>query len=153
MSELHFDHIGLVVKDMAEGREFLSTSLRINQWTEVFEDPEIGVFVQFGRANDGPCYELITPRGDQSPVSGVLKSGKNILNHVAYLTTNLDAEGEHLRDQGCGAAGPAKPAVAYGGKRVQFWITPQRFMIELIEAPGHQHKYIAAETVMQSEIQ
>jgi methylmalonyl-CoA/ethylmalonyl-CoA epimerase len=141
MSALQFDHIGLVVKDMAEGREFLGSVLGIDRWTVVFEDPGIGVYVQFGRAADGPCYELISPLGEQSPVAGALKGGKNILNHVAYLTSDLDAEGERLRDKGCGSAGPAKPAVAYGGRRVQFWISPLRFMIELVEAPGHEHVY------------
>jgi methylmalonyl-CoA/ethylmalonyl-CoA epimerase len=141
MSGLQFDHIGLVVKDMAEGREFLGGTFGIEEWTEVFEDPGIGVYVQFGRTEDGPCYELIAPLGEQSPVANVVKSGKNVLNHVAYLTPNLDIGGEMLRDKGCGSAGPAKPAVAYGGARVQFWITPQRFMIELVEAPGHQHVY------------
>jgi methylmalonyl-CoA/ethylmalonyl-CoA epimerase len=141
MSALRFDHIGLVVRDMAEGREFLGSVFGIDRWTEVFEDAGIGVYVQFGRADNGPCYELISPRGDESPVAGVLKGGRNILNHVAYLTDDLDAEGEKLRDLACGSAGPAKAAVAYGGKRVQFWMSPLRFMIELVEAPGHEHAY------------
>jgi methylmalonyl-CoA/ethylmalonyl-CoA epimerase len=141
MNGLQFDHIGLVVKDMAEGREFLGSAFGIDRWTEVFEDPGIGVYVQFGRTEEGPCYELIAPLGEQSPVINAMKSGKNILNHVAYLVADLDAEGEKLRDKGCGATGPAKPAVAYGGARVQFWISPLRFMVELIEASGHQHVY------------
>jgi methylmalonyl-CoA/ethylmalonyl-CoA epimerase len=141
MSGLRFDHLGLVVKDMAEGREFLQSTIGIDRWTEVFEDPVIGVYVQFGRTEEGPCYELIAPLGDQSPVTNAMKSGKNILNHVAYLVSNLEAEGEKLRDKGCGATSEPKPAVAYGGARVQFWISPLRFMIELIEAPGHQHIY------------
>jgi methylmalonyl-CoA/ethylmalonyl-CoA epimerase len=70
-----------------------------------------------------------------------LKRGVNILNHVAYLTADLDADAQRLQDWGSMMAGPAKPAVAYGGARVQFWITPQRFMVELIEALGHEHAY------------
>ena len=70
-----------------------------------------------------------------------LKRGINILNHVAYLTADLDVDAKRLEEKGAMMAGPAKPAVAYGGARVQFWITPQRFMVELIEALGHQHSY------------
>ncbi|HMF65477.1 MAG TPA: hypothetical protein VK608_15415 [Edaphobacter sp.] len=42
MSGLQCDHIGLVVKDMAEGREFLGGMFGIEEWTGVFEDPGIG---------------------------------------------------------------------------------------------------------------
>lgn len=141
MSELRFDHIGLVVGDMAEGRRSLEEMFGLDRWTEVFEDPGIGVYVQFGRTEEGPCYELIAPLGEASPVTTALKRGVNILNHVAYLTADLDGEARRLQERGSMMAGPAKPAVAYGGARVQFWITPQRFMVELIEAPGHEHAY------------
>jgi methylmalonyl-CoA/ethylmalonyl-CoA epimerase len=141
MNGLRFDHIGLVVNDMSEGRAFLEEMFGIDRWTEVFEDPGIGVYVQFGRAAEGPCYELISPRGEASPVMTALKRGINILNHVAYLTTDLDVDAKRLEEKGAMMAGPAKPAVAYDGARVQFWITPQRFMVELIEALGHEHSY------------
>jgi len=138
---MKFDHIGLVVSDMAEGRQALESLFGVDRWTAVFEDPGIGVYVQFGRTEEGPCYELIAPLGEGSPVLTALKRGINILNHVAYLTANLDAEAGRLESLGSIMAGPAKPAVAYSGAKVQFWITPQRFMVELIEAPGHEHVY------------
>ena len=138
---MKFDHIGLVVGDMAEGRQALESLFGVDRWTQVFEDPGIGVYVQFGRTQEGPCYELIAPLGEASPVQTALKRGINILNHVAYLTADLEAEATRLEQLGSMMAGPAKPAVAYGGARVQFWITPQRFMVELIEAPGHEHSY------------
>ncbi len=141
MSGLKFDHIGLVVSDMAKGRDSLESMFGIDRWTEVFEDPGIGVYVQFGRTEEGPCYELISPLGEASPVTTALKRGINILNHVAYLTVDLDRDARSLEANGSIMAGPPKPAVAYGGARVQFWITTERFMVELIEAPGHEHAY------------
>jgi methylmalonyl-CoA/ethylmalonyl-CoA epimerase len=143
MNGLRFDHIGLVVSDMAGGRAALESMFGVDRWTQVFEDPGIGVYVQFGRTEEGPCYELISPLGEASPVATALKRGVNILNHVAYLTADLDVESQRLQEMGSMMAGPAKPAVAYGGARVQFWITPQRFMVELIEAPGHEHAFEA----------
>jgi methylmalonyl-CoA/ethylmalonyl-CoA epimerase len=142
---MKFDHIGLVAGDMAEGRQALESLFGVDRWTQVFEDPGIGVYVQFGRTQEGPCYELIAPLGEASPVQTALKRGINILNHVAYLTADLEAEAARLEQLGSMMAGPAKPAVAYGGARVQFWITPQRFMVELIEAPGHEHSYKATQ--------
>jgi methylmalonyl-CoA/ethylmalonyl-CoA epimerase len=143
MNGLQFDHIGLVVSNMAEGRTSLEEMFGVDRWTKVFDDPGIGVYVQFGRSAEGPCYELISPLGEASPVATALKRGINILNHVAYLTRDLDVDAQRLQELGSMMAGPAKPAVAYGGARVQFWITPQRFMVELIVAPGHEHAYEA----------
>jgi methylmalonyl-CoA/ethylmalonyl-CoA epimerase len=46
-----------------------------------------------------------------------------------------------LRAQGCCPAGAPQPAVAYGGRRVQFFVSPLRFVIELIEKPDHMHTF------------
>lgn len=140
---MKFDHVGVFVKEIAKGRELLGDMFGIARWTEVFADEGIGVYVQFGIAADGPCYELVAPLGEHSPVEGALRAGKNILNHVAYLTPDLDAEGERLRSLGSVAVAAAQPAVAYDGRLVQFWLSPLRFIVELIEAPEHQHSYIA----------
>jgi len=136
-----FDHLGVVVEDMEEGRAFLSKAFSVNRWTQVFEDPVIGVFVQFGIAANGPCYELVAPRGDASPVSVALRTRKAILNHVAYLVPDLDAAAEALMEEGCFPVGKAMPAVAYNQRRVQFFSSPLSFIIELIEAPDHDHVY------------
>ncbi|MBS1813513.1 MAG: VOC family protein [Acidobacteria bacterium] len=140
-STLTFDHLGLVVADLAAAREHLSATLGIVQWSEIFDDPQIGVSVQFGSGGVSPRFELITSLGEKSPVSRALSQGKNVLNHVAYLTHDLAAAAEALREQGCFPAGKAQPAVAYGGKPIQFFFSPLRFIIELIEAPGHRHLF------------
>jgi hypothetical protein len=44
-----FDHIGIVVRTLASGREYLSSLLGISEWTQEFYDPGIKVSVQFGR--------------------------------------------------------------------------------------------------------
>jgi methylmalonyl-CoA/ethylmalonyl-CoA epimerase len=144
-SGLRFDHVGVVVGEIEVGRRFFADALGIDRWTKVFADPGLGVSVQFGLGVDGPCYELIAPLGGDSPVAAALRGGQRVLNHVAYLVDDLEVEGEKLAGQGCSAAGPARPAVAYAGRRVQFWMSPLRFLIELIEAPGHRHAYLAPE--------
>lgn len=139
-----FDHLGLVVKSLARGNAILSKTLGIADWTAPLTDPVNGVHLQFGRDPAGMVYELLQPIDDTSPVFAALASGKAILNHVAYLVDDLDAGAEHLRDQGSGAASDPKPAIAYGGARIQFFVTPLRFIIELIEAPRHTHLYARA---------
>ncbi len=140
---MKFDHVGIVVDDIVKGRRLLLEMLGVAQWTEVFEDPGIGVYVQFGSGADGPCYELIAPLSEDSPVSGVLKDGHNILNHVAYLVGDLDAAAKTMRTLGCFPITDPQPAVAYEGNNVQFFLNPLRFIVELIEAPRHRHSFLA----------
>ena len=138
---LKFDHMGIVVDTTAAGRDHLSPLFGITRWSEEFVDSDIGVYVQFGLDPFGICYELVSPLREDSPVTQALKARDRILNHVAYLVADLDAEAARIRRMRCLPAGPATPAVAYGSKRVQFFITPLYFIIELIEAPNHRHVY------------
>lgn len=138
---MKFDHIGLVTNDIREGRDFLSSAFGVCSWSKEFNDPGIRVTVQFGISESGPCFELISPLGVESPVSAALKSGKNILNHIAYLVDDLDDAALNMRAHGCLPVSEAQPAVAYNRSRVQFFISPLKFMIELIEAPHHEHDY------------
>jgi methylmalonyl-CoA/ethylmalonyl-CoA epimerase len=140
---LHFDHIGVVVRTLRTGRKYLSSLVGISEWTTEFRDPGIKVCVQFGRDRSGICYELIAPFGDDSPINNALKDHINILNHMAYLVSDLEAEAMRFRLAGAVPTGPAQPAVAYGGRRVQFFYTPLRFIIELIEDSDHRHDYLS----------
>lgn len=67
------------------------------------------------------------------PVTPVLRSGRNILNHVAYRCTDLDQTVQKLRLAGCLPLGEAKPAAAFAGRRIIFVLTPCRVIFELIE--------------------
>ena len=139
---LFFDHLGLIVPDLAGGRDFLASALGVVRWTPAVDDERLQVRVQFGSSAAGSMvYELIAPFGERSPIANALRSGKHILNHVAYRTADLEKAGQRLRSQGCYPAGDAQPAMAYGGKRVQFFVSPLRFVIELVEKPEHQHAF------------
>lgn len=130
---MQFDHIGIFVRDIASGHQKLSALLPIARSSEVFQDPLLLVQVQFLYDATGVCYELVAPFGEGNPIDGVLKSRKNVLNHIAYTTPELDAELERLRADGAFPLGPPRPAVAFGGKRVAFLMTAMNFIIELVE--------------------
>lgn len=142
IAALELDHLGVIVPDLDAGRAFMTRALGVTRWTAVTEDEGLGVYVQFGTAGAGGLtYELIAPLGEGSPVGNALRVGKHLLNHVAYLTEDLDVTGERLRAEGCYPVGEAKAAVAYDGCRVQFWMSPLRFVIELVEKDGHRHVF------------
>jgi len=136
-----FDHIGVVVNDLATGRRFLTETLKIGRWSAVFDDPVNGVILQFGADDRGACYELLQPAGEHSPVRAALKSGRAILNHLAYLVADLEQAAERLVNDDCVPISEPKPAIAYGGRRIQFFLTPLNMIVELIEAPDHRHDY------------
>lgn len=138
---MKFDHIGVVTRSLEKGRKVLEATVGVHEWTRTWDDPVNGVFIQFGRDASGVCYELLVPNGPDSPVQEALSTRKAILNHVAYLVDDLDAAAARLLDGGCAPAGPPKPAIAYGGKRIQFFVTPLWLIVELVEAPGHEHVY------------
>jgi methylmalonyl-CoA/ethylmalonyl-CoA epimerase len=138
---VQFDHLGVVVKSVVKGRNVLADVLAIDEWTAEFCDPLNGVLVQFGRDPAGVVYELIEPLDETSPVYTALTTAKGILNHVAYRVADLSAGAERMRSTGCAPTAEPKPAVAYGGRNIQFFITPLRLIVELIEAPDHMHEY------------
>ena len=138
---LRFDHLGVVVAEIAKGRDHFRSVFNIEHWTEQFTDPFNLVHVQFGQSTDGICYELISPLGPDSPILRALKTGNPILNHIAYLTPDLDLSARYLRENGYMPAGDARPAIAYEGKRIQFFVSPLRFIVELIEAFEHRHNF------------
>ncbi|MEO7026764.1 MAG: VOC family protein [Caulobacteraceae bacterium] len=136
-----FDHLGVVVKRIDKARARMAALLAIEAWTTPLDDPVNGVRLQFGYDPAGVVYELLEPLDETSPVYPALKGGKAILNHVAYRVADLGAGAARLRAGGAAKVSEPKPAIAYGGRPIQFFVTPLRFIIELIEAPDHQHAF------------
>ena len=133
-SKLKFHHLGLVVKSIAEGKVLLAEMLGNIEWSKIFDDKEQLVSVCFGRVeNHEFFYELIEPLEVGSPIDKVLQNSTNIINHVAYTTTEFDTAFSHLRSLGCVPIGPAKKAVAFEGQRIIFFLTKLNFIIEVIE--------------------
>ena len=123
---LRFDHLGVLVPDLAHGRRLLSSVLGVSCWTVEFEDPVNDVFVQFGRCPGGMCYETVAPRSALSPVRNALKRRVNIFNHVAYRvaslpTTRLPARGGLRRHCRSHAGGGLRQSAHHSAPRRRLW--------------------------------
>jgi methylmalonyl-CoA/ethylmalonyl-CoA epimerase len=136
-----FDHVGIVVADLSIAAPQLAGLLGAVQWTQRFDDGGLGVSVRFARDRTGVVYELIAPYGERSPVIRTLKSRNNLLNQLAYRTPSLEPAVARLRDQGAVPVTQPAPAVAFGGARVQFFMTPFDFLVELIELDSWAHQF------------
>ena len=138
---MKFDHIGITTTDLANGRKLLGEAIGVREWTSAYCDEINDVWVQFGRCSSGICYELVAPLTPRSPISPVLSKKINVLNHIAYLVDDLAGSAAHLVASGLVPVGPARPAIAYGGCPIQFFVSQSRLLIELVEAMGHSHSY------------
>lgn len=132
---MKFHHIGLFVANLADGRKKLSSIIPIAEYSNEIDDANLKVRVQFAIDYSGISYELVAPFGDNNPVAQILLSGKAILNHVAYRVKNFEDKISELRASGAVPLGAPASAVAFNGKRVIFFLTPLKFIIELIESP------------------
>jgi methylmalonyl-CoA/ethylmalonyl-CoA epimerase len=112
----------------------LEAFLGVRRWTEPVQDPLHEVSVQFGVDASEVRYEIVAPFGDGSPVTPVLRTARNILNHVAYRVGDIDEVLAEMRRAGAMPLGPPMPATAFGGRRIVFALLPSRMIIELIEA-------------------
>lgn len=134
---MRFDHLGVFAKTLEQGRAVLQEILPIAVVSEPFHDPLLKVCVQFLSDASGIRYEIVAPNGEGNPVDAVLAEGRGILNHVAYRVTDFEDRIGRLREARCIPLGEPRPAVAFGGARVIFFLTPLRMIVELIEAePG-----------------
>jgi methylmalonyl-CoA/ethylmalonyl-CoA epimerase len=138
---MKFDHVGVTTTGLAVGRALLEGSIGVRAWTAEFRDEINEVWVQFGRCDAGMCYELVAPLSPLSPITRVLSRKINVLNHLAYLVEDLPAAAGRLLAMEFVPVAPARPAIAYDGALIQFFVSQSRLMIELIEALGHQHRY------------
>jgi methylmalonyl-CoA/ethylmalonyl-CoA epimerase len=136
-----FDHLGVIAADLTAGRTLLGGAIGVGDWSREYEEPLQDVYVQFGRCASGLCYEIVAPRSPASPIARALASKTNVINHVAYLVEDLRGEAERLAADGFVAIGAAKPGIVFGNRPIQFFVSPARFMLELIEAPDHRHEF------------
>ena len=138
---MRFDHVGILAKDVPSGLQSLQQILGPLECTEVFDDSGLTVSVCFARDAAGMVYEVIAPLGEQSVVTAALRKRSDILNQLAYVSGSMTEDAATLRKSGCAPLGPAKPARAFNAAHVQFFLTPLRFILELIEDNGHQHQF------------
>ena len=83
-NDLDFHHIGIVSRDMEEGKKYLENNLGIEQWSKIIKDENQKVSIMFGKVDEGNfLYELLVPLNSSSPIFNSLKRGINIVNHVA----------------------------------------------------------------------
>lgn len=132
---LRFHHVGFVVRNIEKSLPGFLASLTGSWDGRIFEDPYQKVKVTFIETGPGQgSIELVEPAAPDSPVLRFLEEKGGGLNHVCYEVGNLDDQLTAARARGAIIAKKPKPAVAFGGRRIAWIITPERLLVEFLEA-------------------
>ena len=100
----------------------------------MFADPIQQVRVCFVTQPGGTVIELVEPLSADSPVNTVIGSQRGgVTISATRSTTSTQRSNDFAQSAACPLARPV-PAVAFGGRRIVFLMTPQRDLIELVEA-------------------
>ena len=134
---MKFHHVGYAVADIDRYlKDFLLPLFAPARVSPVYEDPIQRVRVLFAEVSPGTLIELVEPLDAESPVTRFIGDARGGLYHLCYEVEDLDGAVKRFRRHRCLPLAPAAPAVAFGGRRIVFLMTPQRDLIELVEAGG-----------------
>jgi methylmalonyl-CoA/ethylmalonyl-CoA epimerase len=134
--ELH--HLGVAVKDIEAGIAAYTRMFGYQLLHGPVDDPRQRVTVAFlgtagGAEGEALQYELVAPlAGSQgSPIERFL-TGISCY-HVCYQVVDLEQSLSCFHLAGCTTIAPPCPAVAFGGRRIAWLLTPTNHLLELLE--------------------
>jgi methylmalonyl-CoA/ethylmalonyl-CoA epimerase len=129
-----FHHVGFVVASIAPVIENFCRALDGKSWSETWHDPVQNVWVAFiyPQKQSDPSLELVEPAGPGSPVQDFLASGGG-LHHVCYEVDDLDRTVREARGHGLVMIRRPQPAVAFGGRRIAWFVSREKLLIEYLE--------------------
>lgn len=130
---MQFHHLGIIVDDLKDSTIELEESIGgIREGKEIL-DEGIGIRIQFIKDQSGLLYELIQPIDKDSKVFSALKTN-NHLHHIAYKVDFIEQRLKELRNEGFGPLTRLLKAKAFNNKRVVFLLSPNKYIIELVES-------------------
>jgi methylmalonyl-CoA/ethylmalonyl-CoA epimerase len=133
-ADQRFHHTGFVVASIAAVIEGFCRAVGGKSWSQTWHDTLQGVRVAFiypSHAND-PCIELVEPAGPGSPVAKYLERGGG-LHHLCYEVGNFDEVVRAARGRGLVMVRRPQPAVAFGGRRIAWFLTQEKLLLEYLE--------------------
>ncbi len=137
LPSLRFHHVGYAVASIDDYlRTVVEPLMRPEHVSASTLDEVQGVRVCFVRLQGGTVIELVEPAAEASPVREIVGSRRGGLYHLCWEAADFEGELRRFRAARCMPLGRPVPAVAFGGRRIVFLMTPQRDLFELIEAPA-----------------
>lgn len=133
-ASLRFHHLAYAVANIESHlAHFVMPLLDPIHVSTIVEDPIQRVRVCFVTVGGGALIELVEPLGADSPAHAYLGDHRGGLYHVCYEVDNIETTIVRFRTARCLLLSKPVPAVAFGGRRIAFLLTPARDLIELVE--------------------
>jgi len=130
---MEFHHLGIIVEDLKSSSIEFEESIGGTREGQEILDVKLGVNIQFIKDPSGLLYELIQPIDKDSNIFSALKTN-NHLHHIAYKVNFIEERVEEFRNKGFGPLTRLLQAKAFNNKRVIFLLSPNKYIIELVEA-------------------
>jgi methylmalonyl-CoA/ethylmalonyl-CoA epimerase len=131
---MRLHHLGFVVADIAAAMPGFVRSMNAIWDGRIFADPHQKVKVAFLSTRPGDAQiELVEPNSDDSPVLRFLNEKGGGLHHGCYEVADLEQALSDFRSRGSLIVKRPKPAVAFQGRRIAWLLTPEKFLVELLE--------------------
>ena len=127
---LIFNHIGIFVSNIKKSEKYLKPFFNLNKKKIIF-DKKLKIKVKLYYDNKKVCYELVEPYGKGDPVTGYLKRGSNILNHIAYSTKNFNLTINYLKKKKFIQISKINYSKIFKGKII--FLSPLNYIVEIIE--------------------
>ncbi len=134
--DLRLHHIGFVVANIEESIKGFQNSLGMSWNGAIYADATQKVKVTF-LATGPSCaqIELVEPASADSPVAKFLGRGGG-QHHVCYEVNDIEHALSVFKSRKASIAQRPCPAVAFDGRRIAWFITRERLVVELLEAHG-----------------
>lgn len=132
---MRFHHLGVAVPDIAKALPSYQELFGYRLLSGPFNDPIQKVAVCFlgGSSPGEPVIEFIASNAPDSPIRTILAQGGGAY-HVCYEVEDIEAALRHAQGSKCLVVSQPVPAVAFGGRRIAWYYTPSRQLIELVES-------------------
>lgn len=131
---MRLHHLGFVVADIKAAMPGFILSMAATWDSQIFADPNQKVKVAFLSTRPGDAQvELVEPDGEDSPVLRFLNEKGGGLHHACYEVRDLEQELSDFHNRGSLIVKRPKPAVAFQGRRIAWVMTPEKFLVELLE--------------------
>jgi methylmalonyl-CoA/ethylmalonyl-CoA epimerase len=127
-------HIGYVVASIASVIESFSLAVAGGSRSQIWHDPMQRVRVAFiYSSNPGePSIELVEPADAESPVQKFLERGGG-MHHLCYEVDDLNDAVQGASARGLLMVRRPCPAVAFDGRRVAWFLTREKLLIEYLD--------------------
>lgn len=131
--DMRLHHVGFVVGSIESSIRGFRHSLGMTWDGAIYHDPTQKVRVTF-LATGPNCaqIELVEPASGDSPVTKFLAKGGG-QHHLCYEVDNIEEALGVFKSRRSVIVQRPCPAVAFNGRRIAWFVTPEKLVVELLE--------------------